>query len=213
PEILSVSKMRNSPTVIEHHVDGIQWPGKDPNLTVSFADAVVGYDFVETLHLQLKEGRDFSRAFGADSAAYLLNETAAARMGFESAIGQTVDWGNRPGEIIGVLRDFHFTSFHQAIEPLIIRLDENWSWGTILVRTKAGSTKEAIAALEQLCKTLNPKTPFSYQFSDLEFTKLYKNEALVGKLAYSFALFAILISCLGLFGLAAFTAEQRTKEV
>lgn len=213
PEILSVSKMRNSPTFIEHHVDGIAWPGKDPNLTVSFADAVVGYDFVETLRLQLKEGRDFSRAFGADSAAYLLNETAAARMGFESAIGQTVDWGNRPGEIIGVLRDFHFTSFHQAIEPLIIRLDENWSWGTILVRTKAGRTKEAIATLEQLCKTLNPKTPFSYQFSDLEFAKLYKNEAIVGKLSYSFALFAILISCLGLFGLAAFTAEQRTKEV
>ncbi|MFB2119074.1 ABC transporter permease [Parapedobacter sp. 2B3] len=213
PEILSVSKMRNSPTFIEHHVDGIAWPGKDPNLTVSFADAVVGYDFVETLRLQLKEGRDFSRAFGADSAAYLLNETAAARMGFESAIGQTVDWGNRPGEIIGVLRDFHFTSFHQTIEPLIIRLDENWSWGTILVRTKAGRTKEAIATLEQLCKTLNPKTPFSYQFSDLEFAKLYKNEAIVGKLSYSFALFAILISCLGLFGLAAFTAEQRTKEV
>ncbi len=212
-EILSVSKMRNSPTFIEHHVDGIAWPGKDPTVFVSFADAVVGYDFVKTLHLQVKEGRDFSPAFGSDSAAYLLNESAARQMGFESAVGQTVDWGNHPGEIIGVLRDFHFTSFHQAIEPLIIRLDDNWAWGTILVRTKAGSTQKAIATLEQLCKTFNPKTPFTYQFSDLEFSKLYKSEETVGKLSYSFALFAILISCLGLFGLAAFTAEQRTKEI
>ncbi|GGG80739.1 ABC transporter permease [Parapedobacter pyrenivorans] len=213
PGILSVSKMRNSPTVIEHHTGSINWQGKDPNLMVSFADAVVGYDFAETLQLQLKEGRDFSKAFGADSAAYLLNETAVERMGFQSAIGQTVDWGNRPGKIIGILRDFHFNSFHQAIEPLIIRLDENWTWGTILVRTKAGSTKDAIATLERLCKALNPKTPFTFQFSDLEFSKLYKSEEIVGKLSYYFALFAILISCLGLFGLAAFTAEQRTKEV
>lgn len=212
-EILSVSKMRNSPTVIEHHVNDIGWPGKDPNLMVSFADAVVGYDFVETLKLQLKDGRDFSRAFGADSAAYLLNETAVERMGLSSAIGQTVEWGNRPGKIIGVLRDFNFASFHQAIEPLIVRLDENWTWGTILVRTKAGSTMEAIANLERLCKELNPKTPFTYRFSDLEFSKLYKSEEIVGKLSYYFALFAILISCLGLFGLAAFTAEQRTKEI
>ncbi len=213
PEILSVSKMRNSPTYIEHHVSDIGWSGKHPDLMVPFADAVVGYGFVETLNLQLKEGRDFSKAFGADSAAYLLNETAVERMGFQSAIGQTVDWGNRPGKIIGVLRDFHFNSFHQAIEPLIVRLDENWTWGTILVRTKAGNTKEAIATLERLCKALNPKTPFTYQFSDLEFSKLYKSEEIVGKLSYYFASFAILISCLGLFGLAAFTAEQRTKEV
>jgi len=213
PEILSVSKMRNSPTLIAHHTNSINWRGKDPNQMVSFADAVVGYDFVETMQLQMKEGRDFSRDFGADSAAYLLNETAAARMGFQSAVGQTVDWGNRPGTIIGVIRDFHFDSFHQAIEPLIVRLDEHWSWGTILVRTKAGSTREAIATLERLCKTLNPKFPFTYQFSDLEFSNLYKSEEVVGKLSYCFALLAIIISCLGLFGLAAFTAEQRTKEI
>lgn len=212
-EILSVSKMRNSPTVIEHHTGSISWPGKDPNLTVSFADAVVGYDFVKTMHLKLKEGRDFSPAFGTDSAAYLLNETAAERMGFQSPVGQTVDWGNRPGKIIGVLQDFHFNSFHQAIDPLIIRLDENWTWGTILVRIKAGRTKDAIRVLKQLCRELNPKTPFTYQFSDLEFSKLYKSEETVGKLSACFALFAILISCLGLFGLSAFMAEQRTKEI
>ncbi len=213
PDILSVSKMRNSPTHIEHHVTGISWPGKDPNALVPFADAVVGYDFAKTLGLQLKEGHDFSREFGTDTAGYLINETAAATMGFQQAIGQLVDWGGRPGKIIGVLHDFHFNSMHRAIEPLIVRLDENWGWGTIVVRIKAGRTAGAIATLQQLCKELNPKFPFTYQFSDTEFSKLYHSEQLIGKLSFSFALFAILISCLGLFGLAAFTAEQRTKEI
>ncbi|MEJ0101493.1 MAG: ABC transporter permease [Bacteroidota bacterium] len=213
PGILSISKMRNSPTVIEHHNGSISWPGKDPNLMVSFADGVVGYDFVKTLKLQLKEGRDFSKEFGTDTASFILNETAAKRIGYENAVGQTVIWGNHPGKVIGVLKDFHFASMHQAIDPLIIRLDENWPWGTVLVRTKAGTTKEAITGLEKLCKSLNPKFPFTYQFSDLEFAKLYKSEEMVSKLSNYFAFLAIFISCLGLFGLATFTAAQRTKEI
>ena len=211
--ILGITKMRNSPTVIEHHTGSIEWPGKDPNTAVSFADAVVGYDFVNTMKLKIKEGRDFSKEFGTDSASYILNETAVKKIGFENPIGQTVSWGNRPGKIIGVLQDFHFNSMHQAIDPLIIRLDENWKWGTILVRAKAGKTKEAIAGLERICKSLNPKFPFSYQFSDQEYAKLYRSEQVVSKLANIFAFLAILISCLGLFGLATFTAEQRTKEI
>jgi ABC-type lipoprotein release transport system permease subunit len=211
--ILSVSKMRNSPTVIQHHTGSIEWPGKAPDLNVSFADAVVGYDYVKTMKLTLKEGRDFSKDFGTDSASYLLNETAVKKMGFQDALGETVSWGNRQGKIIGVLQDFHFNSIHQAIEPLIVRLDENWSWGTILVRTKAGKTKEAIAGLEKICKTLNPKFPFTYQFSDQEYDNLYRSEQVVSKLSNIFAFLAIFISCLGLFGLATFTTEQRTKEI
>lgn len=213
PGILAISKMRNSPTFIEHHTGDISWPGKDPNLTVSFADAVVGYDFVNTMKLQLKEGRDFSKNFSTDITSFLLNETAAGKMGFQNAEGQSITWGNRTGKVVGVLRDFHFSSMHQTIDPLIVRLDEKWSWGTILVRTKAGNTKEAITGLEKICKELNPKIPFTYQFSDLEFSKLYKSEEVVSKLSNYFALLAILISCLGMFGLATFTAAQRTKEI
>lgn len=213
PGISDISKMRNSPTVIEHHTGDITWPGKDPNLTVSFADGVVGYDFVKTMKLQLKEGRDFSKDFGTDSTAFILNETAAERMGFKNAVGQSVTWGNRRGKIIGVIKDFHFSSMHEAIDPLIVRLDENWTWGTILIRTKAGKTKEAIAGLEKLCRELNPNFPFTYQFSDQEFARLYKSEQIVSKLSNYFAFLAILISCLGLFGLATFTAAQRTKEI
>jgi len=213
PGVLNISKMRNSPTVIEHHNGSISWPGKDPNLTVSFADGVIGYDFVKTMKLQLKEGRDFSKGFGTDSVSYMLNETAVNKIGFDDPIGQTVSWGNHPGKVIGVIKDFHFSSMHQPIEPLILRLDENWGWGTILVRMKAGSTKEVLGGLGRLCVAMNPKFPFTWQFSDSEFSKLYKSEAIVSRLSNYFAFLAIFISCLGLFGLATFTATQRTKEI
>jgi ABC-type antimicrobial peptide transport system permease subunit len=212
PAITSISKMRNSPTLIEHHTGSISWPGKNPNHTISFADAVVGYDFVKTMNLKLYEGRDFSEDY-ADSTSYIVNETAVKKMGFKDAVGKKVSWGNREGMIIGVLKDFHFNSMHQAIDPLIIRLDENWSWGTILVRIKAGQTKEAIKALENLCRQLNPKVAFTYQFSDEEYAKLYRSEQVVSQLSNYFAALAIFISCLGLFGLASFTAVQRTKEI
>ncbi|MBI1782384.1 MAG: FtsX-like permease family protein, partial [Sphingobacteriales bacterium] len=113
----------------------------------------------------------------------------------------------------GVLKDFHFSSMHETIEPLIMRLDENWNWGTILVRIKSTQTKEAIADLEKLCKQVNPDFPFTYQFADQEFAKLYTAEILVSQLANIFAFLAIFISCLGLFGLVTFTAEQRIKEI
>ncbi len=213
PGIVSISKMRNTPTVIEHHTGSIEWPGKDKSTVVSFADGVVGYDFVKTMKLQLKEGRDFSPEFGSDSASYLLNETAVARMGLDDPLGQTVTWGNRSGKVIGVLKDFHFSSVHHNIDPLILRLDEKWAWGTILVRAQPGKTREAIAGLEKIGKEINPKFPFTYQFSDQEFSKLYKSEEVVSRLSNYFAFLAVFISCLGLFGLAAFTASQRTKEI
>jgi ABC-type antimicrobial peptide transport system permease subunit len=211
--IVNVSKMRNSPTAIFHHTGDIGWPGKDPNLTVSFADGVVGYDFIKTMNVQLLAGRDFSKDYGTDSVGFLLNETAVNKIGLKDPVGKTMYWGRHEGKVIGVMKDFHFNSLHETIEPLIMRLDENWTWGTILVRINAGKTREAIIDLQQLCKKLNPQFPFTYQFSDLEYAKLYESEAVVSKLANIFAFLAIFISCLGLFGLATFTAEQRTKEI
>jgi hypothetical protein len=211
--ILNISKMRNSPTYIEHHTSSISWPGKDPNLNVPFADGVVGYDFVKTMDLHLAAGRDFSKAFN-DSTHFILNETAVKKIGFSGdVIGKEISWGNRAGTVIGVIKDFHFNSLHTPIEPLIIRLDESWSWGTILIRIKAGQTREALADLEKICKNINPKFPFTYQFSDLQYAQLYKSEQVVSKLSNYFAFLAIFISCLGLFGLAMFTAEQRNKEI
>jgi putative ABC transport system permease protein len=210
--IVDISKMRNSPSDIEHHTNSISWPGKDPNLNVFFADGVVGYDFVKTMHLQLLEGRDFSKAY-TDSASFLLNETAVRTMGLKNPIGSTIYWGGHQGTVIGVIKDFNFNSLHQAIEPLIIRLDENWSWGTILVRIKATQTSQALTALQKICKQLNPAFPFTYHFADREYASLYDSEQVVSRLSDIFALLAMIISCLGLFGLAMFSAEQRTKEI
>jgi len=213
PGVLAMSKMRNSPTVINHHNGSIGWPGKDPNLVVHFADEIVAYDFVKTLGLQLKEGRDFSKEYPTDSIGFLLNETAVEKIGLQNPVGQTILWGNQPGKIVGVLKDFHFNSMHSSIDPLIVRLKEDWTWGNILVRVQAGKTREAISGLEKLAKTVNPKFPFTYQFSDQEFAKLYQSEQLVSKLSNYFAFLGIFISCLGLFGLATFATAQRRKEI
>ncbi|MGF6849735.1 putative ABC transport system permease protein [Chitinophaga sp. W3I9] len=213
PGVVAVSKMKESPTVIEHHKGGISWSGKDPNDDASFADAAVGYDFIKTMGLTLLEGRDFSRAFGNDSGSYILNESAVKRIGYQHPVGQSFTLGNVPGTIVGVLKDFHFNSMHDAIEPLVIRLDEKPKWGNILVRVAGGKTTPVLAGLAGICKNLNPNFPFTYQFSDEEYTKLYKSEQMVSQLCNYFACLAVFISCLGLFGLAIFTAAQRTKEI
>ncbi|AXY78873.1 ABC transporter permease [Paraflavitalea soli] len=213
PGILSVSRMKQAPTAHDHYSGDIGWPGKAPNQQVLIADASVGYDFVKTMNLTLLEGRDFSRDFGNEENSYLLNEAAVKKMGYQHPVGQPLFWGSSQGTIIGVLKDFHVNSLHQAIEPLVIRLQNNASWGNLLVRTRAGKTKEVLAGLENICKTLNPQFPFTWQFADEQYTRLYKNEQVVSKLTNFFAFLAIFISCLGLFGLAAFTAEQRTKEI
>ncbi len=213
PGVGSISRMRHSPTVIDHSAGDISWEGKDPNASLSIADVLVGYDFVKTMQLELRAGRDFSRAFGADSAGFLVNESAARLMGYRDPIGKPLTWGDDRGTIIGVLKDFHFKSMHEAITPLVIRLNEQKPFGTILVRTRPGGTAQALAGLEKVCKALNPGYPFTYQFSDEEFAKLYRSERLVGRLFNGFAGLAIFISCLGLLGLAMFTAEQRVKEI
>src|ERR1700722_7540532 len=213
PAIQQVSKMRQPPTALYVHTGDIRWTGKAPDLVTSFVQSDVGYDFVKTMKLKLAAGRDFSRDFPTDSIGFIVNETAVKRMGYTDPIGKPVWWGNHQGKIIGVLQDFHFASLHQAIEPLIIRMNEDRHWGTLLVRLRAGKDKEGIAGLEKLCKDLNPAFPFTYQFSDTEYNKAYQSEQLVSKLADYFAFLAIFISCLGLLGLAIFTVEQRTREI
>src|SRR3989337_1230867 len=179
----------------------------------SIADVIVGYDFVKTLQLKLKEGRDFSTGYGTDSTNFMVNESMVAKMGYQNPVGKRLSWGSEEGTIIGVLNDFHFYSMHTAIDPMVIRLNEKKKYGTILVRVEAGKTKDALAALEQVSKEVDPKIPFTYQFADEQYAKLYNNEQLMSRLASCFAIIAIFISCLGLFGLATFTAEQRTKEI
>jgi hypothetical protein len=165
------------------------------------------------MNITMLEGRDFSEDFASDSAGYLLNEAALKLIGYDDPIGRPITFWGEKGTIVGIMKDFHFTSLHKAIRPMILRLEENSSSRWALLRTKPGKTKEALPAIEAIYKNLNPQFPFTYQFSDEEYKKLYGNEQIVETLSNAFAALAIFISCLGLLGLAMFTAEQRTKEI
>lgn len=213
PGIQQVTHISDTPTDIENGTGGVSWEGKDPNLDIEFTYATVGYDLAKTLKLKFTQGRDFSKDFATDTAGYLVNETALKRIGYTNPIGKPLTFWGKKGTIIGVLKDFHFASLHDPITPLVIRLGEQETYGNILVRTQAGKTKDAIKSLETISKQLNPNFNFNYNFSDDEYQKLYDNEQVISKLSNIFAVLAILISCLGLLGLAIFTAEQRVKEI
>jgi len=211
--IQEVTRTTDVPTNIQNSTGGVDWDGKDPNVDIQFTQASVGYDFVRTLKLKILEGRDFSQDYSSDSTGYLVNEAALKRIGYTSPIGKRLTFWGKKGTIIGVLKDYHIASLQEAIVPLILRLGEKSDYGNALVRTKPGQTKQALVSLELLCKQLNPSYQFSYYFSDEEYQKLYDNEQVISKLSNVFASLAIVISCLGLLGLAMFTAEQRVKEI
>jgi|SRR6218665_130283 len=190
---------------------GVQWEGKPPTDQTMFSNMDVNEDFFDIFQMKMAGGRIFSPAF-ADSNNYIINETAARRMGMnsESAIGKPLTmWGNK-GMIVGVVKDFNFKAVQHKIDPMILRFNP----GSIaIIRTKPGATEATIKALEKINAKLNPAYPFSYSFVDQEIDKLYKGEQQMGRLFNLFAILAILISCMGLYGLSAFMAEQRTKEI
>ena len=215
PAIAGVTKTSQDPVNLENGTGGIQWDGKDPNNLVMFTNIAVGYDFVRTMNLRLTKGREFSPDYPTDTVGYLLNEEALRRVGYKDPIGSNLTMWGKKGRIVGIVKDFHFNSLHEPIKPLIIRYGEDGkdnNYGNILLRIRAGQTKQALAQLEQLCHTMNPQFPFTYQFADEEYRSLYKSESIVHSLSNCFAVLGIFICCLGLLGLAMFTAEQRTKE-
>jgi len=211
--IQSITFSGSKPTKIDNGTVSVEWLGKDPNTSIRFVQTAIGYDFIKTLKLNVLAGRDFSMDFPTDSAGYIINETAMKRMGYTNPIGQPLSLWDHKGKIIGLVKDFHINSMHEEITPLILWLGKGDTYGSILIRTEPGKTKEALASLETLSKQINPAFPFTYSFSDEEYLKLYESEQIVGKLANAFAVLAIFISCLGLLGLAMFTAEQRVKEI
>ncbi|MDP4129790.1 MAG: ABC transporter permease [Bacteroidota bacterium] len=215
PGIQSIScTAEEAPTNISSGTWGIDWEGKDPNLKPTFKDAGVGYDFTKTMNIRVQAGQDFSKDFPGDSNGYLLNEEAVKLIGYKNPVGRTFNLWGRKGPIVGVVKDFHFNSLQVAVDPMVMYLSKgDYNNGTILVRTQPGKTREALASLSSLCKAMNPEFPFTYKFSDEEFNKLYKAEQTAGSLSRYFAFLAIFISCLGLMGLAIFTAEQRSKEI
>lgn len=213
PGIQYVSRMTENPVGNGSGTEGIHWPGDDPNEKIRFTPVGVSYDFVKAMNLQLLEGREYSKDFASDSTGFIINETAMKAMKFKNPLGQTISWGNAKGTIIGVVKDFHFQSLHTPIRPLITYLRGGFAGDAVIVRIQAGKTSDVVSQLEKVYKKMNPEFPFTYSFADEEYARQYKSEQVTGKLSNAFAFLAIFISCLGLFGLATFTAEQKTKEI
>jgi len=192
---------------------GIEWPGKDPNDKTEFERVAVNYDMIEMMGIQMKEGRAFSDEFGTESEKIIFNQAAIDFMGIENPIGKTVKlWGEFDLEIIGVTENFHFDSFHEVVKPLFFYYNPE---NTHLVAAKinAGDEMGTIKAIETLHAKFNPAFALDYRFLDEDYQALYVSENRVATLSNYFAGIAILISCLGLFGLATFTVERRAKEI
>jgi len=178
----------------------------------------IDYDFLETLGIKVKEGRGFSKDFATDaSEAFILNEVAVEKIGWDEPLGKTLEWLPGPGRykkgaVIGVVENFHYESLHNRIEPLVLHI---WpaSYHYFLIRIRPGDLKGTLAFIKEKWNELAPNFPFIYSFLDEDFDRLYKAEERLGKIFVCFAALSIFVACLGLFGLALFTAEQRTKEV
>jgi putative ABC transport system permease protein len=211
PGIAGVTTCADNPIDITGTSADLDWPGKDPKQVVSISATGVGYDFLKTVGVPLVLGRDFSRTM-ADSNNYIINESAVRLLNLDNPIGKSVRFWQGKGNIIGVVKDFHLRSLHESITPLILCLQPN-NAVVFLVKTLKNKTQQAIASLQSAAEKYNPAYPFEYHFLDEYYEKQYKSEMVVGELVRLFATIAILISCLGLFGLATFTAEQRTKEI
>src|SRR5450432_3112045 len=213
PGVVNVSELSEAPTVMSNGTLSIGWQGKDPNMHVRFIHDAIGPDFMQTMKLQMVAGRAFPSDGSFDSLGSIINETAAKLMGYKDPIGKPIFFGNFQDHIVGVVRDFHFRSLHDPIQPLVLKMGKNNWYSTALVRTQTGKTKEALAGLKKLSKELNPQFPFTYKFSDEEYAKLYRSDEVIGSLSVIFAVLAIFISCLGLLGLSIFTASQRVREI
>jgi len=220
-----VQAVRNTPGVLEAanfgqnitNRDGgttdISWPGKDPNNTQAFTDLSIGPHFLETIQIKLKAGRTFSEQYGNEKEAVIFNQAAIDLMGLKDPIGKTVHLWGIDRRIIGVVDNFHFQSLHEAIKPCFFEYNTGNFASNIMVRIAPGAERSTIDRLAQLYKAKSGGLALEYTFLDEDYRRLYAAETRVAILARYFAALAVIISGLGLFGLAAYTAQKRQKEI
>jgi putative ABC transport system permease protein len=220
PKVLRVTASNHPPHNIGSNSGGGDWDGKDPDQSVLIGTHIVDYDYIETVGIRLKEGRSFSKDFTADlasptdsSANFMINEVLEKIMGKENAVGERFRFWGMEGRIIGVMKDFHYHSVSTKIEPVVFLLaPADWfSW--ITVRIAPGNLEKTMRDLEKIWNNVMTGYPFDYHFVDESIDQMYRTDERLGKLLKYFTILAIVIACLGLFGLASFTAEQRTQEI
>ncbi len=192
---------------------GFEWKGKDPALAVDFPNNGITHEYGKTIGWQFKEGRDFSRELATDSNAFVINEAAAKFLGFKNPVGEVLVWEKKPFTIIGIIKDMVVESPYEPARPSLFHISKNEESVMLLKINPAMSSREALGKIETVFKKYNPDAPFEYKFVDEDYARKFGDEERVGKLASFFAALAIFISCLGIFGLASFVAEQRAKEI
>ncbi|GAB3771968.1 ABC transporter permease [Spirosoma horti] len=217
PNVLNVSTSGYLPAGPSNNNNFMVYPEANSTQLVKTLRYDVDYNYIPTLGMQLAAGRNFSRQYGTDSASVILNETAAKTLGWgDKAIGHTLTNTNNEGNkgtyrVIGVVKDFHFRSLHERISPLVMVLGN--TSGTVIVKVKTKDLTGLLANLKKQWSQLAPEAPFTYSFLDERFSDTYRTEQKIGQILGLFAGLTIFVACLGLFGLATFMAEQRTKEI
>lgn len=211
--VVEIAESASSMTEVWNSNGGFMWEGKDPNQAVDFPNTGVTLEYGKVIGWQIKEGRDFSKDFATDSAAFILNESAVKFIGLKDPIGKTITWNDQPFIVIGVVKDMLVESAYQPIRASMYHYTKDEGNILVMKMNPKLSANDALTKIENIFKKYDPATAFEFKFVDEDFARKFGNEERIGKLASLFAVLAIFISCLGLFGLASFVAEQRTKEI
>lgn len=213
PLIKNLGLANANPMEIFGQIDGGEdaWPGKKKNEGVIFKYLKCDESFLSTLNFTVVDGRSFSRQFSMDTTNYIINEEAVKRMKLENPVGQIVKF-ERPGQIVGVIKDFHSSGLQKPIEPVLIAMRPDEAQ-TVFIKFDPGTLEESVAFIEKLYRKYEPDFPLELKFIDEPFSRQYQTEILIGKLAMIFMVMAIVISLLGLFALASFMTEKRSKEI
>ncbi|MBB3840237.1 ABC-type antimicrobial peptide transport system permease subunit [Runella defluvii] len=217
--VSEISASMGRMTQVSSNNDGLEWKGKKPEQDKNFSTLTVSHEHGKTVGWQFVKGRDFSRKYATDSSGIVINEAAMKYMGLQNPVGETISWKFRENtayfQVIGIIKDMVMESPYEPVKPAIFYIkpiNGKPNWLNVKINPSV-SISQALPKIEAVFKKIVPTVPFDYQFVDDEYNAKFKAEERIGKLATFFAVLAIFISCLGLFGLASFVAEQRTKEI
>lgn len=213
PGVVAVSASSSKPSRIYSNAGGADWEGKDPEQDVSVNFTSVDYDYFEAAGMEMIGGRSYSRDFPSDSdSAFVINEALQNLMGFDSAVGKQFTFGERTGTVVGVVKDFHFLSLRKKIEPLVLLLQPQNNTN-LLIRIQPENVAASLADIEETWSLVVAGFPFDYEFINEDFAIMYRAEQRMGSVLKYFSFLAVFVACLGLFGLASYAAEQRTREI
>ncbi len=212
PGVVSAANATGNVTSHWGTTTGVDWPGKSKELNMEFGCQAIDVGLIETMGMTMAKGRSFSADFRTDSAGVIINEVAAAAMGMQDPVGKEINFWGEQRRIVGVVKNFHFRTVHKAVTPWIYYFGPDQA-GAIIARLSPVDMQTTIARINALFRELNPGSVLELNFIDTDFQTVYQTEMRVGVLSRYFAGLAVIISCLGLLGLAAFTAERRMKEM